>query len=159
MKLAIRYLLLCSVAIALAIIPAYLYYRYEAGIFKEEFFTDQWSQTGEGVVGAMISTVGVPSYDFGNIDPAKSYAREFIIQNRGDSTLEIWREAQPDEIVKTDLGLKKISVAAGSSFPVKVSFEGKDVNSELKASVRIKSNDSRYLPDGFEIKLTGRVNK
>lgn len=158
MRLAIRYFLLCSVALALGIIPAYLYYRYELKIHNEEFYSDQWSQSKEGVVGAMLSTVGLPAHDFGIIDPARDYSREFILENRGDKTLEIWREAQPEEIVKTDLGPEKILIVAGSSYPIKVSFAGKDVGSELDASVKIQSNDTRYLPDGFEIKLTGRIN-
>lgn len=143
----------------MGVIPAILYQRYEKSVDKEEFFSDQWSQTGEGVVGPMISTVRAPFFDFGNIDPTQHYSREFIVENLGDSTLEIWSAAQPTDFVKCDLGSKKISVAAGSSYPIKVSFSGKDVESELNATVRIMSNDARYSKNGFKIKLTGRVNK
>ena len=158
MKIAISYILLSLLAIALGAIPAYLYFSYERTVNKEVFYYDQWSQSGEGVVGAMLSIVGLPSHDFGIIDPTKIYSHEFILENPGDKTLEIWRGSPSAGIVKTDLGPEKVFVTAGSSYPIEVSFAGKDVESELNASVIIKSNDARYAKDDFEISLTGRAD-
>ena len=155
MRLITLYFLLACAAVALGAIPAYLYHLHETSNFSEAFYTQQWTQSGEGALGPRLFLLGQPDHDFGSVDPGKTYSHEFIIENRGDQTLEIWIEEDPEALVDTDLGPERVAIASGSSYPVTISLRAQDVAGSFEATVTIKSNDNRYNNPGFELKISG----
>jgi hypothetical protein len=157
MKTIVKYAIVVLIATALGIASGAGLYWYQASRTKESFFSDQWGKVKQGVAGKAGEFLKVSSgavHDFEVLKLGSDYSHEFILENLGDRTLEIWLVECPPT-VSVDLTQDRVKVRRGASYPVAVRLNSEQNTGKFEAIIVIGVIDDQGRQDQIRLTVLG----
>lgn len=155
MNTFLKYLVLAAVAVGIGYAGGFAYHKFEASRIEEKFYWGQWEMDESTDVSPRAYVISSTSHDFGQLTENDIATHDFVIENKGESELEIWIEEPPPEAVFVDLDRNKQLIRPGFTFPVTVTVNVDKLESALTQTIVVVTNDKQNK----QIELTVQASK
>ena len=155
MKALLKYLVLAIAAVGIGYAGGFAYHKIETVRIEEKFYWGQWEMDDSTNVSPRAYVINSTSHDFGQLSKSDIPTHDFVIENRGESELEIWIEEPPTEAVFVDLDHDKQLIRPGYTFPVTVTIDVDKLESTLAETIVVETNDEQNQ----RIELTIQASK